>query len=145
MDSYTVKEIIADGYERFVLLERIDNKTIITVHFIEYGEYLEGGDISKKKKGGDVLTGEILISLVTSSKIVVDKDLYYCQNIDNSSHIEAVVEVTKIIDDYSFYAYSNIADREIIIEFEEKTNYKKEDKVWVVGSLELAEIRMIAM
>ena len=39
MMKLKIKNIYADGYERFVSVETFDKKNI-TVHFIEYNEYL---------------------------------------------------------------------------------------------------------
>ena len=63
MMKLKIKNIYADGYERFVSVETFDKKNI-TVHFIEYNEYLNQKEKSKLKKIGDVLNGNIRIDLV---------------------------------------------------------------------------------
>ena len=38
-----IQNIIGDGYERFVVVNTIDNKKLI-VHYIEYSEFLNDND-----------------------------------------------------------------------------------------------------
>ena len=38
-----IQNIIADGYERFAVVNTIDNKKLI-VHYIEYSEFLNNND-----------------------------------------------------------------------------------------------------
>ena len=61
------------------------------------------------------------------------------QVIDNSSHIEAVVEVSRIIDNYSVYVFSSISTDEVLVEFESEVDYKEGDRVFIEGSLEINE------
>lgn len=135
MMKLEIKNIYADGYERFAEVETLDEKNI-TVHFIEYNEYLNQKEKSKLKKIGDVLDSNIRIDLVSNSYI--DKDeLMYSQSFEKSSHIIAVIEVVEVVDDYSLYAKTSICDERILIEFEDKMSYHSEDRVYVEGSLEI--------
>lgn len=138
MNTYRINEIYADGYERFAVVERIGQKTKLNIHFLEYDEYLENGAESEKKKKGDILEGDISIDLVTCHK-KVEKALSYDQKIQKSPHIEAVVEVTQVIDMYSLYALSAIAEDNILVEFENAVDYKIGEKVLITGTLELDE------
>ena len=139
MKRYIINEIQSDGYERFAIIEEIGQSIKINVHFFEYDEYLENGEQSRKKKKGDVLEGNLSIELVTFSQRV-EEELYYNQNIQSSPHINAIIEVTEIIDEYSLYAFSSILNDNIVIEFESAIDYKVGEHVFVTVSLELREI-----
>ena len=138
MGSYVISEIYSDGYERFAMIEDVEKNIKVNVHFLEYDEYLESGEKSQKKKKGDTLDGDISIQLVTFSR-KADKALIHRQKIQKSPHIEAIIEVEQIIDEYSIYALSTISDRDILIEFENAASYKVGERVLVIGSLELSE------
>ena len=138
MGSYVISEIYSDGYERFAMIEDVEKNIKVNVHFLEYDEYLESGEKSQKKKKGDTLDGDISIQLVTFSR-KADKALIHRQKIQKSPHIEAIIEVAQIIDEYSIYALSTISDRDILIEFENAVSYKVGERVLVIGSLELSE------
>ena len=138
MGSYVISEIYSDGYERFAMIEDVEKNIKVNVHFLEYDEYLESGEKSQKKKKGDTLDGDISIQLVTFSR-KADEALIHRQKIQKSPHIEAIIEVEQIIDEYSIYALSTISDRDILIEFENAVSYKVGERVLVIGSLELSE------
>ena len=138
MGSYVISEIYSDGYERFAMIEDVEKNIKVNVHFLEYDEYLESGEKSQKKKKGETLDGDISIQLVTFSR-KADKALIHRQKIQKSPHIEAIIEVEQIIDEYSIYALSTISDRDILIEFENAVSYKVGERVLVIGSLELSE------
>ena len=116
MDTYVITNLIVDGYERFVELKISEHKNIM-VHFLEYDEYLNHSEISKKRKKGDVLSGDISIELVCNV-VKVSNELQHYQKIDKSSHIEAVIDVVELLDDYSIYAKTSIVDENILVEFE---------------------------
>ena len=130
-----INNIYVDGWERFVEGNTPDNRNI-TVHFLEYSEYITQYEISKKKKIGDVLEGDIRIDLVTHSFITKDK-LMFIQPIKESSHIRAIIEVENVEDDYSIYARTNICDKNILVEFERKVQYNIGDRLYLEGSLEI--------
>jgi len=138
MKRYKINAIYSEGYERFAIIEEIEQEVKLNVHFLEYDEYLENGEESKKKKKGDILEGDISIELVTVSE-KVDKELIHHQEIQKSSHIEAIIEVVQIINEYSIYAFSSILDNNILIEFESAVEYNVGDRVLVIGSLEMSE------
>ena len=138
MKKYIINEIFSDGYERIAIIKEVGKDVKINVHFLEYDEYLENGEESQKKKKGDILEGDISIELVTFSQ-KVDEELIYHQGIQKSPHIEAIIEVAQIIDEYSVYALSSILDDKVLIEFENAVSYEVGERVLVVGSLELSE------
>lgn len=123
-------------YERFALIQERGKDVKLSVHFLEYSEYLESMAESGKKKKGDILEGDLLIDLVSSSQ-KVNKELSHYQIIPNSSHIEAVVEVVQVIDEYSLYAHSSILEDNILIEFERAVDYKFGERILIIGSLEI--------
>lgn len=93
------------------------------MHFLEYDEYLENSEESQKRKKGNILEGDISIELVTFNQ-KVDKDLIHHQEIQKSSHVEAIIEVAQIIDEYSVYARATISSDNVLIEFENAVSYK---------------------
>lgn len=140
MGNYVINEIYSDGYERFAIIEDIGKHIKINVHFLEYDEYLESSENSQKRTNGDILDGDLSIQLITfSRKVDVKETLIHFQKIQNSPHIEAVIEATQIIDEYSMYALSTVSDSNILVEFENTVSYKAGDRVLVIGSLELNE------
>ena len=140
MGNYVINEIYSDGYERFAIIEDIGKHIKINVHFLEYDEYLESSENSQKRTNGDILDGDLSIQLITfSRKVDVKETLIHFQKIQNSPHIEAVIEATQIIDEYSMYALSTVSDSNILVEFENTVSYKVGDRFLVIGSLELNE------
>ena len=101
---------------------------------------MESSENSQKRTNGDILDGDLSIQLITfSRKVDVKETLIHFQKIQNSPHIEAVIEATQIIDEYSMYALSTVSDSNILVEFENTVSYKVGDRVLVIGSLELNE------
>lgn len=131
-----ISEIYADGYERTAIVNEINYDARYIVHFLEYDEYLEKDGKSLKRKTGDILEGTISINLVSISKRV-DKALMHRQVMKKSSHIEAIVEVSQVIDDYSVYAFSSVSNDKILIEFEDTVDYMEGDRIFIEGSLEI--------
>ena len=130
-----IQNIIADGYERFAVVNTIGNKNLI-VHYIEYSEFLNDNEKTELRNIGDVLVSEIRIDLVSSSHIT-NNELNFIQEIENSSNIKANIEVKEIVDDYTIYAKTSICDEPILVEFENKVMYQQHDRVYVEGTLEI--------
>ena len=126
--------ICTDGYERFVDVEMDDKKRIIA-HFFEYKEYIDYKKKSELKFVGDIIKGALRIDLVTVSYIE-NGELMFEQPYKHSSHIRAIVEVKKTVDEFSLYVKTNICDEDILVEFENKVKYAINDRIYVVGSLE---------
>ena len=80
-----------------------------------------------------------------SFKLSVNKSnkISYEQPIKNSSYIEAIVEVYRVINEYSIYVKSNISDRKILIDFESKVSYNKGDMIYVEGELKIDDFKVI--
>jgi hypothetical protein len=142
MRQFTIIDLfpnMACEYDRIATIVDTNGGIIITVHFIEYDEYLNNTQVIQKRKNGDSITGNVCIDLISHSQIV-NKELMHNQNIPCSSHIEAVIEVSKIIDKYTLLANSSVFSELIMLKFEDDVNYKVGDKVLVSGSLELCDI-----
>ena len=130
-----IQNIISDGYERFLVVNTIENKKLF-VHYIEYSEYLNDNEKSKIRNVGDILSAEIRIDLVSNSYITNGK-LDFFQEIDNSSSIKAIIEVKEVIDEYTIFAKTSLCNEVILIEFENKITYQQNDRVYIEGSLEI--------
>ena len=61
----------------------------------------------------------------------------FIQNIPNSVRVDAIVEVSRIEDEYTIYAKTTIIDDEILVEFEREVELEIGDKILLDGSLEL--------
>lgn len=137
MNKYIILDIIhMDGYERCFRIKEMDGAREYIIHFLEYDEYVERGEKTKKRKEGDIIKGKLYIDYVIESKKVIS-NMNYRQNINRSPHIEAIVKISELIDGSSVYANSLILDEKILIEFENKINYSIGDMVYVNGSLEM--------
>jgi len=142
MRRYTIIDLypnMACEYDRIAKIMDTMGGITITVHFIEYDEYLKNNQVTRKRKNGDYITGNVCIDLISYSQIA-NKELIHMQNIPCSSHIEAIIEVSNIIDKYTLLAYSSVFSELIMLKFEDAVNYKVGDKVLVSGSLELFDI-----
>lgn len=117
-----IQNIITDGYERFVVVNTINNKNLI-VHYIEYSEFLEDNEKTALKNIGDIIVSDIKIDLVSNSYIT-NKKLGFIQEFENSPNIKAIIEVKEVVDEYTIYAQSSLCDESILIEFENKMMYK---------------------
>jgi hypothetical protein len=133
-----IRNILSDGYERYLEVDTIDNKNFI-VHYIEYSEYLTNDEETKLRNVGDILTTEMKIDLVSKSHLT-DNELYYVQEFEKSSNIKAVIEVKELIDEYTIWALTSLCDEAIKVEFENKMTYQQNDRVYIEGSLEIAPV-----
>ena len=163
MKRYLIKEILlADTYERIALVKRLSDNKEIFVYFLSHDDYVTDIKEIKSIKKGDILEGRLLIVFVCESIKINDKKneqsfssfsfkssvnksnkMSYEQPIKNSSYIEAIVEVYRVIDEYSIYVKSNISDRKILIDFESKVSYNKGDMIYVEGELKIDDFKVI--
>ena len=163
MKRYLIKEIlIADTYERIALVKRLSDDKEIFVYFLSYDDFVTDIKEIKSIKKGDILEGRLLIDFVCKSmkinnkkneqsshsfhfKSLVNKSnkISYEQPIKNSSYIEAIVEVYRVIDEYSIYVKSDISDRKILIDFESRVSYNKGDMIYVEGELKISDFKVI--
>ena len=166
MKRYLIKEILlADTYERIALVKRLSDNKEIFVYFLSHDDYVTDIKEIKSIKKGDILEGRLLIDFVCESMKINNKKneqsshcshsfyfkssvnksnkISYEQPIKNSSYIEAIVEVYRVIDEYSIYVKSNISDRKILIDFESKVSYDKGDMIYVEGELKIDDFKVI--
>ena len=163
MKRYLIKEILlADTYERIALVKRLSDDKEIFVYFLSHDDYVTDIKEIKSIKKGDILEGRLLIDFVCKSmkinnkkneqsshsfyfKSLVNKSnkISYEQPIKNSSYIEAIVEVYRVIDEYSIYVKSDISDRKILIDFESRISYNKGDMIYVEGELKIDDFKVI--
>lgn len=166
MKRYLIKEILlADTYERIALVKRLSDNKEIFVYFLSHDDYVTDIKEIKSIKKGDILEGRLLIDFVCESMKINNKKneqsshcshsfyfkssvnksnkISYEQPIKNSSYIEAIVEVYRVIDEYSIYVKSDISDRKILIDFESKVSYNKGDMIYVEGELKIDDFKVI--
>jgi len=166
MKRYLIKEILlADTYERIALVKRLSDDKEIFVYFLSHDDYVTDIKEIKSIKKGDILEGRLLIDFVCESMKINNKKneqsshcshsfyfkssvnksnkISYEQPIKNSSYIEAIVEVYRVIDEYSIYVKSDISDRKILIDFESKVSYNKGDMIYVEGELKIDDFKVI--
>ena len=166
MKRYLIKEILlADTYERIALVKRLSDDKEIFVYFLSHDDYVTDIKEIKSIKKGDILEGRLLIDFVCESMKINNKKneqsshcshsfyfkssvnksnkISYEQPIKNSSYIEAIVEVYRVIDEYSIYVKSDISDRKILIDFESKVSYNKGDMIYIEGELKIDDFKVI--
>ena len=163
MKRYLIKEILlADTYERIALAKRLSDDKEIFVYFLSHDDYVTDIKEIKSIKKGDILEGRLLIDFVCKSMKINNKKneqsthsfyfkssvnksnkISYEQPIKNSSYIEAIVEVYRVIDEYSIYVKSDISDRKILIDFESRISYNKGDMIYVEGELKIDDFKVI--
>ena len=92
-------------------------------------------NISMKRKVGDIIEGNLFISWITEFERT-DKELMYVQK-NEYSGIDAVVEITEVINEFTYYAKNSIVDRDIILDMEKDMDLKKGDRIYIEGSLQI--------
>ncbi len=136
MKKFEILDIYANTYERNVTVRELKNNKIFKLYFLEYGEFAEEIDEKDmKRKKGDILEGKLYITLVSKIK-KTETELKYEQP-RKTEGINAVVEITKIIDEYSFHAFSSIQEEEILVEVEDVISFREGDRVYIEGVLEI--------
>ncbi|MFA9379062.1 MAG: hypothetical protein ACERKZ_20305 [Lachnotalea sp.] len=136
MKAYELISISGSGYERIGYIKDSITNTTYYVHFLEYDEYIEAEQLIRKRNKGELLIGNLRIDLVTGEH-EVKEPLFFRQPISDSNHVEAIVEVREIIDNFSMYAFVDIIDDIIEIEFENSVDYECGSRIKLIGSLEL--------
>lgn len=139
MGKYIIDEIqtIESGYERFAKIKSLENDTYYNVSFLDYVEYIDGIEQLTKKQG-DILEGDLYIAYVAIDK-KVDEDMMHKYPIPKSSHIEAVVQVCEIVDEYNLYVSTSLVESKILVEFEHPVKYNQGDYIYIEGSVEFDE------
>ena len=77
-----------------------------------------------KRKIGDIVERNLFISWITEFERT-DEELMYVQK-NEYDGIAAVVEITEVINELTYYAKNSIVDRDIILDMEKDMDLKKE-------------------
>ena len=136
MEKFIIKKIEADFDERWLRVKKIDDGKEFGIYFMEFSEdVFMMNNISMKRKVGDRIEGNLFISWITEFERT-DKELMYVQK-NEYSGIDAVVEITEVINEFTYYAKNSIVDRDIILDMEKDMDLKKGDRIYIEGSLQI--------
>ena len=136
MEKFIIKKIEADFDERWLRVKKIDDGKEFGIYFMEFSEdVFMMNNISMKRKVGDIIEGNLFISWITEFERT-DKELMYVQK-NEYSGIDAVVEITEVINEFTYYAKNSIVDRDIILDMEKDMDLKKGDRIYIEGSLQI--------
>ena len=136
MEKFIIKKIEADFDERWLRVKKIDDGKEFGIYFMEFSEdVFMMNNISMKRKVGDIIEGNLFISWITEFERT-DKELMYVQK-NEYDGIDAVVEITEVINEFTYYAKNSIVDRDIILDMEKDMDLKKGDRIYIEGSLQI--------
>ena len=136
MEKFIIKKIEADFYERWLRVKKIDDGKEFGIYFMEFSEdVFMMNNISMKRKVGDIIEGNLFISWITEFE-KTDEELMYVQK-NEYDGIDAVVEITEVINEFTYYAKNSIVDRDIILDMEKDMDLKKGDRIYIEGSLQI--------
>ena len=136
MEKFIIKKIEADFDERWLRVKKIDDGKEFGIYFMEFSEdVFMMNNISMKRKVGDIIEGNLFISWITELE-KTDEELMYVQK-NEYSGIDAVVEITEVINEFTYYAKNSIVDRDIILDMEKDMDLKKGDRIYIEGSLQI--------
>ena len=136
MEKFIIKRIEADFDERWLRVEKIDDKREFGIYFMEFLEDIfMTNNISMKRKVGDIIEGNLFIAWITEFERT-DKELMYVQK-NEYSGIDAVVEITQVINEFTYYAKNSIVNRDIILKTEKDMDLKERDRIYIEGSLQI--------
>ena len=136
MEKFIIKKIEADFDERWLRVKKIDDGKEFGIYFMEFSEdVFMMNTISMKRKVGDIIEGNLFIAWITEFERT-DKELMYVQK-NEYSGIDAVVEITEVINEFTYYAKNSIVDRDIILDMEKDMDLKKGDRIYIEGSLQI--------
>lgn len=136
MEKFIIKKIEADFDERWLRVKKIDDGKEFGIYFMEFSEdVFMMNNISMKRKVGDIIEGNLFISWITEFE-KTDEELMYVQK-NEYSGIDAVVEITEVINEFTYYAKNSIVARDIILDMEKDMDLKKGDRIYIEGSLQI--------
>ena len=136
MEKFIIKKIEADFDERWLRVKKIDDGKEFGIYFMEFSEdVFMMNNISMKRKVGDRIEGNLFISWITEFE-KTDEELMYVQK-NEYDGIDAVVEITEVINEFTYYAKNSIVDRDIILDMEKDMDLKKGDRIYIEGSLQI--------
>ena len=124
MEKFIIKKIEADFDERWLRVKKIDDGKEFGIYFMEFSEdVFMMNNISMKRKVGDIIEGNLFIAWITEFERT-NKELMYVQK-NEYSGIDAVVEITEVINEFTYYAKNSIVNRDIILDMEKDMNLNK--------------------
>jgi len=136
MEKFIIKKIEADFDERWLRVKKIDDGKEFGIYFMEFSEdVFMMNNISMKRKVGDIIEGNLFISWITEFE-KTNEELMYVQK-NEYDGIDAVVEITEVINEFTYYAKNSIVDRDIILDMEKDMDLKKGDRIYIEGSLQI--------
>ena len=136
MEKFIIKKIEADFDERWLRVKKIDDGKEFGIYFMEFSEdVFMMNNISMKRKVGDIIEGNLFISWITEFERTNEELMYVQKN--EYSGIDAVVEITEVINEFTYYAKNSIVDRDIILYMEKDMDLKKGDRIYIEGSLQI--------
>ena len=136
MEKFIIKKIEADFDERWLRVKKIDDGKEFGIYFMEFSEdVFMMNNISMKRKVGDIIEGNLFISWITEFERTNEELMYVQKN--EYSRIDAVVEITEVINEFTYYAKNSIVARDIILDMEKDTDLKKGDRIYIEGSLQI--------
>jgi len=136
MEKFIIKKIEADFDERWLRVKKIDDGKEFGIYFMEFSEdVFMMNNISMKRKVGDIIEGNLFISWITEFE-KTDEELMYVQK-NEYDGIDAVVEITEVINEFTYYSKNSIVDRDIILDMEKDMDLKKGDRIYIEGSLQI--------
>ena len=136
MEKFIIKKIEADFDERWLRVKKIDDGKEFGIYFMEFSEdVFMMNNISMKRKVGDIIEGNLFIAWITEFERT-NKELMYVQK-NEYSGIDVVVEITEVINEFTYYAKNSIVDRDIILDMEKDMDLKKGDRIYIEGTLQI--------
>ena len=136
MEKFIIKKIEADFDERWLRVKKIDDGKEFGIYFMEFSEdVFMMNNISMKRKVGDRIEGNLFISWITEFERTNEELMYVQKN--EYSGIDAVVEITEVINEFTYYAKNSIVARDIILDMEKDMDLKKGDRIYIEGSLQI--------
>ena len=136
MEKFIIKKIEADFDERWLRVKKIDDGKEFGIYFMEFSEdVFMMNNISMKRKVGDRIEGNLFISWIIEFENTNEELMYVQKN--EYDGIDAVVEITEVINEFTYYAKNSIVDRDIILDMEKDMDLKKGDRIYIEGSLQI--------
>lgn len=118
------------------------------VYFYEFNEdtiWNKKETCKKKRKVGDILEGNLFIGWVTQIEKSTSDYMFFQPAKEKFTTIEVVVEITKKINETTFFVKNCIVEREILIKTEMDTNYDVGDRLHLFGSLQIELLEYVEM
>ncbi|GIP34519.1 hypothetical protein [Paenibacillus sp. J2TS4] len=138
METVTIEQLWADGYERRAKILLESRNLSVWCHFLQHDEYLEAGEPSTRLSVGDRLQVEINIQMVTECTLLEQAETpSHQQPIENSPHIVAVGRVLEVLDKYSCICDFGALGVGVPVEMEMEVELREGNLIKIRGSLEM--------